>query len=228
MPLGRCMIATWSGFTPTPPGDHFWYGDESLWTALPPDGVWDTLPRNPGGYTQKLLWWRVGYSWTGEPEPDLQVTAHRLDDPAIAFSESPATNAFAPDIQSAILIGVEFPTPGCWQITGRYADAELSYVVQIEPGEAAAFRAPATTASSPPDATPTPAAQVTPTSLTPSPPTAIPTPVATTTLQLVGHLGGRVSAIAPQGETLYSLFCFDKDIEQDYTFQLLLMSKRRR
>jgi hypothetical protein len=56
-----------------------------------------------------------------------------------------------------MLIGVDFPTPGCWQITGRYTDAELSYVVQIEPGEAIA-----------PSATPTPAAQVMP-SATPQP-----------------------------------------------------------
>jgi hypothetical protein len=124
-------------YPPTPPGDHFWYGDESLWTALPPDGVWDYLPRNSGGYTQKLLWWRVGYSWTEEPVPDLQVSAHRLDDSSISFSESPATNAFAPKFGSAMLIGVDFPTPGCWQITGRYADAELTYVVQIEPGHTA-------------------------------------------------------------------------------------------
>jgi hypothetical protein len=32
-----------------------------------------------------------------------------------------------------MLVGVDFPTPGCWKITGRYADAELSYIVQIEP-----------------------------------------------------------------------------------------------
>lgn len=120
-------------YPPTPPGDYFWYGDESLWTALPPDGVWDYLPRNPTGYTQKLLWWRVGYVWTEEPKPDLHVTAHRFDDPSISFSEWPATNAYAPDIQSAMLVGVDFPTFGCWQVTGRYADAELSYIVQIAP-----------------------------------------------------------------------------------------------
>lgn len=150
-----------------PPGDHFWYGDESLWTALPADGIWDGLPHNPGGYTQKLLWWRVGYSWMEEPEPELHITAHRLDDPSISFSESPATNAFAPDIQSAMLMGVDFPTPGCWQITGRYADTELSYVVQIEPSAA----------SLSPGVTP--------------PSTPAPTPVTTPVLQLVGHLGGQ-------------------------------------
>jgi hypothetical protein len=120
-------------YPPEPPGPSFWYGDESLWTALPVDGLWSDLPHNPDGYTQKLLWWRVGYSWTEEPEPALQVTGHRLDDPTVSLLALPATNAFAPDIQSAMLTGVDFPTPGCWQITGRYAEAELSYIVQVEP-----------------------------------------------------------------------------------------------
>lgn len=120
-------------YSPEPPGPSFWYGDESLWTALPLNGSWSDLPDNPDGYTQKLFWWREGYSWTEEPEPALHVTGHRLDDPSVSLLALPATNAFAPDIQSAMLVGVDFPTPGCWQITGRYADAELSYIVQVDP-----------------------------------------------------------------------------------------------
>jgi hypothetical protein len=30
-----------------------------------------------------------------------------------------------------MLVGVDFPSPGCWQLTGRYRDAVLSYVVWI-------------------------------------------------------------------------------------------------
>ena len=122
-----------SPYPSEPPGAYFWYGDESLWTALPPHGIWSDLPHNPTGYTQKLLWWRVGYVWTEEPKPALQVTGRRLDDPTVTLLALPATNAFAPDIQSAMLVGVDFPTLGCWEITGRYADAQLSYIVQIEP-----------------------------------------------------------------------------------------------
>ena len=36
----------------------------------------------------------------------------------------------------AMLVGVDFPTTGCWEITGRYADAELSFVVWVGLGEA--------------------------------------------------------------------------------------------
>ncbi len=117
----------------TPPGEYFWYGDASLWVALPQNGVWAELPHNPDGYTQKVFWWREGYIWTEEPEPDLTVFGQRLDEPAPPLKASRATNAFAEDIQSAMLVGVDIPTPGCWEITGRYRDAELSFVVWVEP-----------------------------------------------------------------------------------------------
>ncbi len=117
----------------SPPGDYFWYGGASLWTALPQNGVWADLPHNPEGYTQKVFWWREGYSWTEEPEPKLLVTGQRLDTPAPPPNVSRATNAFAADIQSAMLVGVDFPTPGCWEISGHYADADLSFVIWVEP-----------------------------------------------------------------------------------------------
>lgn len=127
-------------FTPPPPypryapaSSEFWYGTDTLWTAVPGTGVWSALPHNPEGYTQKVFWWRKGYSWQDEPEPHLSVTGQRLDAPASPLSVSKATNAFAEDIGSAMLVGVDFPTLGCWEISGHYADAELSFVVWIAP-----------------------------------------------------------------------------------------------
>ena len=32
----------------------------------------------------------------------------------------------------AMLVGIEFPTAGCWQLTAEYRDAVLSYVVWIK------------------------------------------------------------------------------------------------
>lgn len=113
--------------------DYFWYGSNSLWTAVPQNGIWKGLPLNPSGYTQKVFWWREGYIWTEEPEPDLIVTGERLDAPAPQLVSSKGTNAYASDIGSAMLVGVDFPTLGCWKITGKYADAELSFVVWVAP-----------------------------------------------------------------------------------------------
>ena len=115
------------------PWGYFWHGTKSLWTAIPGDGVWAALPHNPEGYSQKIFWWREGYVITEEPEPGLTVTGRRLDGPAPPLMAWPATNAFAADIQSAMLVGVDFPTLGCWEVTGRYQDHELSFIVWIAP-----------------------------------------------------------------------------------------------
>jgi hypothetical protein len=56
-----------------------------------------------------------------------------LDAPAPPLIGSKGTNAYAGDIGSAMLVGVDFPTLGCWKITGQYADAELSFVVWVAP-----------------------------------------------------------------------------------------------
>ena len=126
-------------FVPPAPYDslgfigHFWFGSNSLWTEIPDNGIWEGLPHNLEGYTQKVFWWRDGYVWNEEPEPKLVVTGERLDAHAPLLNVSKATNAYAGDIGSAMLVGVDFPTLGCWKITGKYNDAELSFVVWVAP-----------------------------------------------------------------------------------------------
>lgn len=126
-------------FEPPPPYDRpgfegqFWYGSSALWTAVPRNGTWQGLPYNPGGYTQKVFWWSEGYDREEEPVPALAVTAERIDALARPGNVSKATNAFDSDIGTAMLVGVDLPTPGCWKITGMYEQAELSFVVWISP-----------------------------------------------------------------------------------------------
>ena len=121
-------------YSPTSPfPNQFWYGTNSLWTLVPTSGVWPGLPHDGKGYGQKVFWWREGYVWTEEPQPEITVTAERLDASAPVFTSSGGTNAYADDIGSAMLTGVEFPTLGCWKVTGNYKDAELSLVVWVAP-----------------------------------------------------------------------------------------------
>jgi hypothetical protein len=44
---------------------------------------------------------------------------------------SSATNAFAEDIGSAMLVGVNVPEAGCWMVNGHYGDTVLSFVIWI-------------------------------------------------------------------------------------------------
>jgi hypothetical protein len=89
------------------------------------------LAHNDGVYGQKVFWWRQGYDWRSEPQPPLTVTGRRIDGSAGPLVASSATNAFASDIGSAMLVGVAIPAPGCWQITGHISGAELSFVVWV-------------------------------------------------------------------------------------------------
>ncbi len=116
-----------------PEAGSFWYGSPDLWTVLPTAGTWRQLPLGSGGYTQKTFWWRMGYDSQKEPVPDLVVTGRRLDGPAPALVASRATNGYQVDMGSFMLAGIEVPAAGCWQITGRAGDQELSYVVWVAP-----------------------------------------------------------------------------------------------
>ncbi len=124
-PKPHSASAPWPGI--------FWFGSEHLWTALDANGVWSGLPKSPDGYTQKIMWWSTLYSLPDELEPALVVTGRRLDAEAPALRFYGATNAMAKDIGEAMLTGVEFPTPGCWEVEGKYKKASLKFYVWIAP-----------------------------------------------------------------------------------------------
>ncbi|HEV2381870.1 MAG TPA: hypothetical protein VG206_19035 [Terriglobia bacterium] len=65
--------------------------------------------------------------------PRLFVNAVRVDRYAPVVSGLyPATNALIGDFGS-MLSGIDLPTPGCWEITGRYGSDSLSFVVFVKP-----------------------------------------------------------------------------------------------
>lgn len=125
----------------TPSDQQFWYGSAELWIALPGDGVWAQLLRG-----EKVFWWREGFDGSVENRPALEMVGRRLDRPfgavrlpgiagaeAEAHSPAPATNAYHPSFHWAMLTGFEVPTPGCWEITGRYDGEEVTFVVWVPP-----------------------------------------------------------------------------------------------
>jgi hypothetical protein len=94
------------------------------------EGAWSRLPHTEAGYSQKVFWWRQGYSAAAELTPQLTVTGKRLDAAAPPLVASSATNASA-DFGDAMLVGVDIPTLGCWEIIGHYQGHELSFVVWV-------------------------------------------------------------------------------------------------
>lgn len=53
-----------------------------------------------------------------------------MDGPTFTLEEG--TNAFGRDWQS-MLTGVILPTAGCWEISGQYRGATLTFVVSLQP-----------------------------------------------------------------------------------------------
>jgi hypothetical protein len=125
-------------YPPKPPErsiNEFWYVTPELWTMLRSDATWSGLPHNRYGYTQKVFWWSQDFHVSEDPYPVFRLTIERLDAGApsspVVVSEE-ATNASA-GFGTAMLTGVDIPELGCWKITGKYGEAELSFVVWVAP-----------------------------------------------------------------------------------------------
>jgi hypothetical protein len=115
----------------------FLIGSDKLFTSISDPMVWEWRRHQPGHeqevqpLTAKIFWFRLGYDYRTEPQPDLKVSGKRLDGPApplLTFDH--ATNAIMGNVGS-MLTGVYVPTPGCWEITGDYKGVKLSFVVWL-------------------------------------------------------------------------------------------------
>ena len=111
-----------------PPKEKSRYENESLGTGLWPNGIIEFKLDGPGfiladGSLKMKFWW-----WRYRPG-SLVLEGRRLDGP------SPPMRSVVPhgygDIgfQATSLI---FPTPGCWQVTGRIGDDTLIFVTLVE------------------------------------------------------------------------------------------------
>lgn len=115
--------------------DGFWFGTDKLWTQLPTSGTWKGLPHyrpTDTAFRQKLFWWREGYNLHNY-QPPLKVTGKRLDSPAPPLATDEHANGSWTDDRDHpfIVSGIDIPTLGCWKITGRFEDAELSFVIWV-------------------------------------------------------------------------------------------------
>ena len=102
--------------------DAFLYGNDALIVILPNDGTIhpsDLARGLPGGV--KFAWWRLAHG-------DLVISTRRLD----------ASTASVPaDVPSGYgdtgfqVSGLNFPTMGCWQVTGMVGGKPLTFVVNV-------------------------------------------------------------------------------------------------
>ena len=106
---------------------HAWYGSQKLAAYIPVNGLWyGTGPAN--GYADKFWWYREGFDAREEWKPDLIIVGTRLDDVAEPIVFDNATSGYGKG-WDAMLIGVGFPSAGCWELRGSYQGAEELIVV---------------------------------------------------------------------------------------------------
>lgn len=108
---------------------HGWYGTDDLAALIPLDGHWVGMGPDRN-YFDKFWWWREGYSARNEPDPELIISGSRLDGSAPTLLVTNTTNAFGEN-WNAMLVGMEFPTLGCWEVIGKYHGHQLKFIVMV-------------------------------------------------------------------------------------------------
>ena len=109
---------------------HFsWVGSTKLAARVPGNGHWTAMGAEYN-YRDKWWWWREGYKARNENNPELTISARKLNSSAPPVEVKHATNAFGND-WDRILIMMEFPSAGCWEVIGTYHDQQLRFVFLV-------------------------------------------------------------------------------------------------
>jgi hypothetical protein len=124
-------------FTPPLPsasrdfGDaSFWFGTHALFTHLSADGRWRGQ-KSSSGTRNKLFIHRKNPEWLMEHPHQLVVTALRLDGDQRMINFPRINNAIMGK-EVAMLLMLELPEAGCWQVTANYKSDSLAFVTWVD------------------------------------------------------------------------------------------------
>jgi len=111
-----------------PSGDDGDYSNDALQVSLPLNGTFVFEPEGPGFVAVSDGALGIKVLWNRLVAGDLRIEGRRLD-----ASAPPLRAHFTPYLEIGIQPSyVIFPTPGCWEVTGRVGDASLTFVVLVE------------------------------------------------------------------------------------------------
>jgi hypothetical protein len=106
------------------------YGNQQL--SVGPFGLWPDgnvvfRPGGPGFMTQDgSLGMKFG--WTRAVSGQLKIEGHRLDGTARPLRFEIGSDN---DDSGFVATSLVFPTPGCWEVTGRVGDASVTFVTMV-------------------------------------------------------------------------------------------------
>jgi len=98
----------------------------TLATSLWPDGTVTFKPGGPGCLENDGAMWMKWPWWHEGKRKRLTIDGRRLDGAAPPLRARIRTG-YSGEFQSSALI---FPTPGCWEVTGRVEDQSVTFVVR--------------------------------------------------------------------------------------------------
>lgn len=103
------------------PGYYYVDGDRSMWASAWWHGQED--------YRLRVSEEGVKVGWFRPAGATLDITGQRVD------AQAPALEAHVPCCYPTRFqaTGLYFPTEGCWEVTARVAESELTFVVWVEP-----------------------------------------------------------------------------------------------
>lgn len=116
------------------PGGVFLYGTDALFTQMiSSDGRWRGI-KSATGTRNKSAWFRKDAEWREERPYQLVVTAKRIDAVGPMLTVARVTNMLVGKEQEevAMLLMLELPERGCWEVTGNYKSDSLSFVVWVD------------------------------------------------------------------------------------------------
>jgi hypothetical protein len=112
-------------YNPAPFGEQaFLFGSRDLWVSV--------MPQPWRGLRHKIFWWRHGFNGATEQRPNLTLTIRPVNGNVTTSVERPATNAQFGG-EWSMLTMVDFPEPGCWEVTGAYGGHSVSFVASVAP-----------------------------------------------------------------------------------------------
>lgn len=123
-------IASHGPFVAGWPEAKTWHGSEKLAVILAADGTWPTT--RPGhSISMKVFWYADGFQPGMEDE--FTYSIQRLGPGPDDVETDPATSAGGPNLGAwTILIGIDFPSEGCWRISGSFRGESLAFIVRTE------------------------------------------------------------------------------------------------
>ncbi len=102
--------------------DSFLYGNDALIVVLPRDGTFHPSDPQQGlARGIKLGWWRIAHG-------HLVIATRRLDAPAVPLAADVPGGYGDSGFQVS---GVNFPSPGCWEVRGSVGGRTLTFVVNV-------------------------------------------------------------------------------------------------